>query len=292
MQTGKIALKTVEEFMEDYVGRYNPLMPSFLVGNSQSYDLKVAQHTLKRLEAIGDIRGKPVSPKDTVLEQILSKEKQKFYKRYPIINQYRQSELQDPEGINDVVKQVLDEYWRHQDELFLYGGVASNASPSTVHNNGLFLSTDDNFTLRSSQEMASTGGHLPALHTEVMAEAEVANQVAGRKVVLFYGDTAIAKLNSIWSSQAVSFISTLRDALGEGYDIMKMPSDIKPASENGFLIVNLDQIKVHHQPLPELWKQGVNDEFGYTWHNFAMGSCMVDVLAGSGIIRQPLTFAQ
>lgn len=289
MQTGKIALKSTEEFMEDYVGRYNPLMPSFLVGNAQAYDLKVAQHTLKRLEAIGDIRGKKVSPKDTVLEQILSKEKQKFYKRYPIINQYRQSELQDPEGINDVVKQVLDEYWRHQDELFLYGGVASDDNVNTVHNNGLYLSTDDNFTLRDSQEMASTGGHLPALHTEVMAEAEQANQVAGRKIIVFYGTSAIAKLNSIWASTAVPFIRTLRDSL-EGYDIIKMPTDVQPATENGFLIVNLDQIKVHHQPLPELWKQGVNDEFGYTWHNFAMGSCMVDVMAESAIIRQPLTF--
>lgn len=285
MQTGHIALKTAEQFMEDYVGVYQPLMPLFL-DNAQAYELKVGEMNFKRIQAIGDIRGKHVTPKDTVLEQILTKDSKRTFKKYPIMNQYRVSNFQDADGVNDVVKQVLDEYWRHQDELFLYG---EGTSKDNVFNNGLFYSADPNYTLRSSQEMASTDGHLPALHTEIVTEAEEANKLAGRKTLLVYG-TTVSKLNAVYADAAVPFRRVLQEVLA-GYDIIKMPADVAPSGAHGFMIINHDQIKVHHLPLPELLKQGVNEENLYTWHNFAMGSCMVEVLAKDAIIRQPLTFA-
>jgi hypothetical protein len=137
--------------------------------------------------------------------------------------------------------------------------------------------------------MANTDGHLPALHTEIVTEAEEANKLAGRKTLLVYG-TTVSKLNAVYSTAATPFRRVLQEVL-EGYDIVKMPADVSPSGASGFLIINNDQIKVHHQPLPELMAQGVNEESLYTWHNFAMGSCMVEVLAKDAIIRQPLTFA-
>lgn len=285
MFTGKIALKTTEQFMQDYVGTYQPLMPMFL-DKAQAYELKVGQATFKRLEAMGDIRGKHVTPKDTVLEQILTKETSRVFKKYAILNQYRVSNLQDPEGINDVVKQVLDEYWKHQDELFLYG---EGTSGSDVFNNGLYFSADSNFVLEGSDAIASTGGHLPGLHENIVTNAEVANKLAGKKTLVAYG-TTVSKLNAVYAESAVPFRRVLQEVL-QGYDIVKMPTEVSPSGAHGYLIVNHDQIKVHHMPLPELLAQGANEESLYTWHNFAMGSCMVEVLAQGAIIRQPLTFS-
>ena len=69
-----------------------------------------------------------------------------------------------------------------------------------------------------------------------------------------------------------------------------MPTAVTPAGVQGWIVVNLDQIKFHYTVLPNLKAQGVNDEKMYTWHNFLMGSCMVEVLAENGIIHQPATF--
>ena len=67
-----------------------------------------------------------------------------------------------------------------------------------------------------------------------------------------------------------------------------MPADVTPASEDGWLIANRSQVKLHYTTLPGLKAQGVNEEKMYSWHNFLMGSSMVDVMAADAIIRQPI----
>ena len=285
MNTNKIVLKTADEFMKGYTGVYAPLMPLFL-GKSQAWSREVGKLNFKRLEARGDLRQKHVTPKDTVLEQIASAERSRTFKKYFLANQYRESNLQDHEGVEDVVGQVLDEHWRHQDELFLYG---EGTSASNMINNGLFWSNDPFYKVETSSEMANTGGHLPALHTKIVEIAEDANKLAGSKLLVVYGDTTIAKMNSIYAEAATPFRRVLQEVL-QGYEIAKIPKDVGPAS-NGFLIVNRDQIMMHYTALPALVDQGVNAELMYTWHNFLMGSCMLEVLVKDAIIKQPLTYA-
>jgi hypothetical protein len=68
-----------------------------------------------------------------------------------------------------------------------------------------------------------------------------------------------------------------------------MPQAVTPASSHGWLIANLDQVKLHYTSLPQLKDQGVNAEKMYSWHNFLMGSCMLEVLADQAVIKQPVT---
>lgn len=284
--TNKVVLRSVEEVMADYVPVYQPLYPLFL-GKSQSYSEQVGQMTFKRLEAVGDIRAKHISPKDTEIKQLGAKEGSKVFKKYFLANQYTQSSLQDREGIEDVVAQVLDEHQRQMDDLFLLG---EGTSASTMSNNGLFWSNDVNYQLETSDEIASTGGHLPGLHDNIIAQVQVANKIAGRKALIVYGSTALAKFNSIYSTAPVPFKKVLGEVL-TGYNMVEMPSDVTPSGTNGYIIANLDQVKLHYTALPSLKDQGVNDEKMYAWHNFLMGSCMLEVLAQKAVIRQPLTFA-
>ncbi len=86
------------------------------------------------------------------------------------------------------------------------------------------------------------------------------------------------------------FKSVLSDVLGSEFAFAEMPSAVTPSNTNGWIVVTLPQVKLHYTALPKLAAQGVNDEKMYSWHNFLMGSAMVDVLALDAIIRQPAAY--
>lgn len=281
--TNKIVLRSITEFLTGYKPAYIPLMPLFL-GNGRdiSYSVEAGKVTFQRAETVGDIRSKRIGPKDTEIHQIHSKEGSKEFKKYFFGSQFVQSNLQDTRGYEDVVAQVLDEHNKQNDEIFLGDGV----------NNGLFTSSDSNFVTKDSYEVAKdgSGDHLPDLYTKMVSLVEDANVVDGQKLVLVYGATMIQKYNGLFVANKTSFAKTLSDAL-VGTSFQKMPSAITPANENGFLIINMDQIKIHYTMLPGILGQGVNEEKMHTWTNFLMGSSMVECLASGAITKQPITFA-
>lgn len=284
--TNKVALRTIEEFMADYQPVYQPIYPLFL-GKSQAYSEEVGKLDFKRVNTVGDIRAKHITPKDTEIRQIAVNESSKTFKKYFLANQFTLSALQEQRGVEDVVAQVLDEHQKQMDELFLLGEGTSN---STMINNGLFHSNDSNYVLESSVEIDTDADPLIDMHSKVMANAMDADQLSGRKVILFYGADVLAKLNGIYAASNSPFRKVLSESLGSEYSIAKLPSAVTPSSSNGWIVANLDQVKLHYTTLPQLKDQGVNDEKMYAWFNFLMGSTMLEVLASGAVIRQPATF--
>jgi len=286
MSTNKVQLRTIEQFMADYTPRYAPLYPLFL-GNSQAYSEDVGQVQFKRLEAVGDIRSKHVTPKDTEIRQISVAESTKTFKKYYLANQFQQSALQERGSIEDVVRQVLDEHQKQMDELFLLG---EGTSSSTMVNNALFWSGDSNWSEEGSATVDGDGKDpLIDLHAKVMATVHAADDVAGRKVLIFYGGI-LPYFDGVYAANSTPFKSVLQNVLGPSYaPSVRMPSTITPNGATGWILANLDQIKLHYTALPKLHAQGVNDEKMYAWFNFLMGSCMVDVLAAGAVIKQPAT---
>ncbi len=290
MSTNKIALQTVEEFMSGYQPVYNPLYPLFL-SKAQQYAPEAGKLEFRRVEAVGDIRAKHITPKDTEIRQVAAMAGKKAYKKYFLATQYTTSQVQDREGLNEVIAQVLDEHQLQADELFLLG---EGTSGSDVINNGLFYSNDANYTLEgSSAIVADSGGgeRLAALHAAIASTAEDANQVAGRKVVIVYGSTLIPYFNSVYGASSRAFKAVLAEVLGPNYSLVVMPSAATPANVNGWIVANMDQTKLHYTWLPQLLDQGFNAEKMYYWSNFAFGSMMLEVLARDGVIRQPITFS-
>ncbi len=285
MSTNKIILRTVQEIMADYVPVYQPLYP-LLLGKSQSWSEQVGRIDFKRAIAVGDIRGKHVTPKDTEIRQVNVSEGTKAFKKYFLANQFQQSAMQDSLQTEDVIKQVLDEHQKQMDELVLFG--EGTSSLTDVINNGLFWSNDPNYLLQSSDAITGTD-KLIDFHSTVLAQAQIADQVAGRKMVIFYGSAIIPYFDGVYAANPVPFKKVLGEVLGSNYSMMKMPPGLTTQSESGFLIVNLDQVKLHYTALPALKDQGVNSEKMYSWHNFLMGSTMVECLALDAIIHQPLT---
>ncbi len=284
--TNKIVLRSVDEFMADYQPIYQPLYPLFL-GKSQSYSEEVGKINFKRLEAVGDIRGRHITPKDTDIRQIAVIEKSKTFKKYFLANQFTQSAIQDQSRAEDVVKQVLDEHQKQMDELFLLG---DGTSSSDVFNNGLFWSGDSNWTEQGSATVDGAGvDPLIDLHAKVLANAAVADQVSGRKVIIFYGTTILPYFDGLYAANPVPFKRVLAEVLGSNYSLVKMPAAVTPSATNGWIVANLDQVKLHYTALPQLKAQGVNEEKMYAWHNFMMGSSMLEVLASGAVIKQPAT---
>lgn len=284
--TNKVVLRSVEEFMQDYTPVYQPIYP-LLLGKSQAWSEEVGKMDFKRVNTVGDIRAKHITPKDTEMQQINVNDAKKTFKKYFLANQFRQSALQNREGLEDIIAQVLDEHQKQQDELFLFGEGTSN---STMVNNGLYHSNDANYVLETSAEIDTDADPLIGMHSAMVTTATKANKLSGRKVVLVYGADALAKFNSLYAAQPIPFKRTLAEVLGPNYSFAEMPSDVTPANSNGWIIANMDQVKTHYTVLPSLRAQGVNDEMMYAWFNFLMGSMMVEVLALNGIIRQPITF--
>lgn len=286
MTTNKIQLRTVEEFMSGYAPIYQPIYPLFL-GKSQQYAPEVGKFEFRRVQTVGDIRAKHITPKDTEIRQIGVMEGSKTFKKYFLANQFTLSDFQDRQGVEDVVSQVLDEHQLQSDELFLLG---EGSSGSDVLNNGLYFSNDANYTLEGSVEIASTS-RLYDFHSKVVTTAQKADQTAGRKVIIFYGDSILPLYNSIYDTAAKAWKTALQEVLGPEYSMIKLPTAATPTGANGWMIANIDQCKLHYTALPQLLAQGQNEEKMYLWFNFMMGSMMLEVLAKNGVIRQPATLA-
>jgi hypothetical protein len=124
-----------------------------------------------------------------------------------------------------------------------------------------------------------------------MELASVADQIPGKKVVIFYGTNVNSRFDGLYANSSTPFKKVLGDTLGSNYSLIKMPTAVTPASSHGIIIVNMDQVKLHYTALPKLMDQGINAEKMYAWFNFLMGSMMLEVLADDAVIRQPLTFS-
>lgn len=286
MTTNKVMLKTKEEFLADYKPVYQPIYP-LMLNSAVFHPQEVGKANFTRLNAVGDIRQKHITPKDTELRQIAVNAGSKTFKSYFFANQFQVSTFQDNEGTQDVINQVLDEHQKQMDEIILLGDGGTSAG--TVVNNGLYWSGDANYTLESSVEVASTS-RLYDLHSKMMTTAMKANTISGQKLLIAYGATLLPYVNSIFDTAAKSFRQVLQETM-PGYAFADLPSSITPNSANGWIIVNLDQIKLHLTSLPVLYDQGTNNEKFYNWFNFVMSSAMIDVVAENGIVRQPCTFA-
>lgn len=288
MPTNKISLRTVEEFMEDYVPVYQPLYGLFLA-RSVAYEPEVGKIDFRRVTAVGDIRAKHITPKDTEIRQLSAIDGKKTFKKYFLATQFTLSSFQNREGVEDVVKQVLDEHQTQADEIFLTG---EGTGMGDTINNGLFYSADANYLLEASYEIPSGSTRLSMFYAKVMAEVQKASQIAGRKVVIIYGADEITLMNSLMPNSDRPVRVVLQEALAPfNASVAFMPDTATPAGQNGFIVVNMDQVKMHYIMLPQVWAQGENEEKMYLWFNFLQGSSMLELQAKNAVIRQPTTLA-
>lgn len=281
MPTNKIIeVREPVEIMNDYTPVYQPIY-ALLMGNAQSYSEDIGSVEFKHVDAIGDIRGKRITPKDTEIRQVAVGTGKKTFSKYFFANQYTQSTLQSREGSEQVAAIVLDEYQKQADELLTMGDGTANGN---ILNNGLFFSNDSNYVLKTSTAaLASNTAFYDAFAESVVS----ASEVPGEKIVFLYGGAKAAS-KKLFTGQAISLLQVLKDTY-VGYTFVDLPNHMVPAGQSGWIIVSTSQVKLHYVALPKMDGQGVNEEKKYIWQNFLMGSMMLEVLAKGAVVRQPVT---
>lgn len=285
--TNKIALRTVEEFMSDYTPVYQPIYPLFL-GKSQQYAQEVGKREFRRVQAVGDIRGDIITPKDTHIKQISVMEGKKTFKSYFRANQFLLSQFQDRQGVEEVVSQVLDEHQIQMDEILMTG---EGTSGSNVLNNGLYWSADPNYTLESAISSISATDRARLVYGHLQTTIAKAKQLSGRKVVMVYGSTTKGVYNGLLASSDKALSTVLKEAASAEVSFVEVPDSPTPSGGEGWIVANMDQCKLHYNTLPQLLAQGNNEEKMHLWFNFIEGSMMLECLAKNAIIRQPVTYA-
>lgn len=285
--TNKIALRTVEEFMSDYTPVYQPIYPLFL-GKSQQYAQEVGKREFRRVQAVGDIRGDIITPKDTHIKQISVMEGKKTFKSYFRANQFLLSQFQDRQGVEEVVSQVLDEHQIQMDEILMTG---EGTSGSDVLNNGLYWSADPNYTLESAISSISATDRARLVYGHLQSTIAKAKQLSGRKVVMVYGSTTKGVYNGLLASSDKALSTVLKEAATAEVSFVEVPDSPTPSGGEGWIVANMDQCKLHYNTLPQLLAQGNNEEKMHLWFNFIEGSMMLECLAKNAIIRQPVTYA-
>lgn len=287
MATNKLIVNSTEEFMAAYRPKYNPLY-GLLLARSKQYPLEMGSVKMTKSTAVGDIRAKRITPKDNILSQITVSSGSKSFKKYAFGNQYIQSEFQEAGDIDGIVAQVLDEHQKQFDEITLLGdGTAAN----NVINNGLYWSGDANYVLNSSAAISASPNAQTSLYAKIQEVLSAAREVSGPKAIVLYGATTLSTYDSLMPDAETSFKSVLKDGLEVSETVIRMPKDITPSSSNGFIVISLDEVMFHYLTLPKVLNNGVNEEKLHSWHNFVIGSSMVEVEAPGAIIRQPLTFS-
>ena len=273
--------------MSDYVPVYQPIYPLFL-GKSAQYAQEVGKREFRRVQAVGDIRGDIITPKDTHIKSIAVMEGKKAYKSYFRANQFILSQFQDRQGVEEVVAQVLDEHQIHADELLLSG---EGTSGSDVLNNGLYWSADPNYTLETQISSISATDRARLVYAALQASLSKAKQLSGSKVVMLYGSTTKGVYNSLLASSDKALKTALNEAADAGTSFIEIPDSPTPGSAEGWIVANTDQVKLHYNSLPQLMNQGNNEEKMHLWFNFIQGSMMLECLAKNAVIRQPVTYA-
>lgn len=280
MSTNKNVLRSVDELLADYTPSHKPLISEFL-GNSQGYSQDVGAVNFKRLQVVGDVEAKFISPKDTVFQEVQVNEGLKTFKKAFFGTQFVQSSLQDRGQVEDVSKQVLDVLNKQMDGFLMGDGV----------NSGIYTSTDANYVSKNSAQMTKANDqHIDAIHSKVVSLAMEADLLAGPKLILFYGANILNEYNMLYANTSAPFKTALANVLGSEYSLGVIPSTIT-TNDEGFLIISRDHAKLHYTTLPTIVAQGEDQRAMEIWQNFLLGSCMVDLKTKGAIIKQPLTLA-
>lgn len=283
MSTNLIISQTSQEFLSGYTPIYSPIYPLF-TQNGQQYALQAAERTLRRAVALGDIRTKRYSPKDTEVKHFNAGPQDKVFKAYLNVVRFTHSIFQDASGVPDILSQALEEHQKAQDELLYFGDGATDGAQI---NNGLYFSSDANYVKESSSSLSATN-QLELFHQAVVSEARAVS-VGGERSIIFYGDTCLAALDSLHASGGGTVLGNLIEVLSD-FNLIRSPKGLTPSGENGILVVNHAQVKTHYVTEPVILDQDTDRKEMQAWANFVQGSMMVDVAAPGGIRKLPLVF--
>lgn len=278
--TNKPILRSSEEFASNYTPVYPAVYPMFLSGaHSKPYERIEGTQNVKGVEAIGDMLAKKFSSKDTLIHQLHGKDKTFTFDKNFWLAEYKTGINQSSEGDPELVNEFLDNQNVLLDQLLMFGDEG---------NQGLYTNNSSNFVTEGAIGSIDDSDK-NAFFEAIMATAEEADKMAGSKILMPFG-TVTRKLwrAGLFSTGQASVKGNLMQALGSEYTPMAMPQQITPNGEEGWLVINMNKIRVHNHGAP--WMEpGEDAPRRSRYVHFLLGSVGVELLAKGAIIKQVVT---
>lgn len=278
--TNKPILRTAEEFAGQYTPVYPAIYPMFLSGGqAKPYERVEGTQKVKGVEAIGDMIAKKFSSKDTMIHQLHGKAKEFVFDKNFYLAEYKTGINQSTEGDPQLVQEFLDNQNLKLDQLLLFGDEG---------NQGLYTNNSANYVTESAiSSIDPTDKH--AFFEAIMASAEEADKNAGSKVLMLYGEmTRRLWRAGLFETGQASVQSNLMTALGSEYTPVLMPAQVTPSSVEGWLIINMNKIRVHHHGAPWM-EMGEDAPRRLRYTHFLIGSVGVELLHNGAILKQAVT---
>lgn len=166
-------------------------------------------------------------------------------------------------------------------------------------NNALIVSSDPNYVTLSSAEIPAVSGDgfnqvLKAKEIAVNLNSLVNDYTASINLnIYFYGPLLTRFLGNITSGQENDVQYHVRQAfVGKNVRFINISAlALGGLTENGIIVASDDLTTLEHCGLPQIERQGVNDEKNYYWANYFFGSVNVRPETKGAIIKQVITFA-
>jgi len=167
-------------------------------------------------------------------------------------------------------------------------------------NNGLITSIDSNIVSPSSAEIPAVSGNGFNQIQEIKEVATNLNLLVNtytasdNLTVFFYGSALLAFLGKITEGQENDVSFHIRQAFkNKTVNFIELSSLSLPSSitTNGIIVASNDLVEVEHCGLPIIENDGINDEKGYYYANYRLGSVQVRPEVLGAVIKQEITFA-
>lgn len=277
--TNKPVIKTSEEFAEGYSPVYSPIYPLFLSGaHAVAYERVEGKHTVKGVEALGDMFAKKFTAKDTLKHQLHGKATSFQFDKNFYLAEYKTGKNQSTEGDQSLVNEFLDNQNVLLDQLLLFGDEG---------NQGLYTNNSSNYVTEGAIANIDPANKREFFEA-ITATADEADKLAGSKILMLYGETTRKLWRAgLFETGVASVRDRLMTALGPEYTPIVLPSQVTPMAE-GWMIINLNQIKVHHHGAP--WMEpGEDASARKRFVHFLIGSVGVELKQVGAIIKQEVT---
>ena len=284
-------IKTIEEYKDGMAFTYNPIVNKITTKNK--YDAKsvdVAKFTKIDIEK-DSVRAEILTTEQTEKAAIKGKTSQRSFNvavaGAKMISSFRNKNV----SLQSFHNKVMREY----SKLFDTWGIGGKFG-----NNGLIISSDENFVTNSSVEIPVPGtsdfddvSKLSDLMTTLKLQVD-ANTASRSLTIFLYGSSLITKWNKITRENETVVSALMKEKFADRtVEFVEIPSVVLPSTVtgNGFVVVCNDVASMDYCQIPDIENQGTNDEEGYYWANYIIGSLQINAEEYAGIIKQPVTFA-
>jgi hypothetical protein len=292
MTTDIRGIKTIEEYISSANISY---LPSILaIPNKILYPIDVSKITFKEHKIEKDTID-PSYLTSEMTEINVAKVRQLSHSFIPYAKgiKLRKDNLQNSSlNIQPMHDDIIRELSIQWDRLAMVGEAG---------NNGLISSSDSNVITPSSAEIPAISGDgfnqiQKAKEIAINLNLLVNDYTASTSLtVYFYGSDLLKFLGKITAGQETDVRKHIIDAFaGKQVNFVDISALALPSSlslGNGIIVVSNDLTTLEHCGLPNLVKQGVNDEDDYYWSRYYYGSVQVRPRTAGAVIKQAITFA-